>query len=652
VEGPNTCYEAAEGKAQGPSGWTNATAFNTPGDEALSTLSGFPTFDASVLEFDFVPQHASVQFSYVFSSDEYSDYANTAFNDVFAFYINGNNCALVPGTAEPVAVNTINNGNDQEGGDPTPHHPELFRDNVRPEPAIATQMDGLTTMLTCTAQVNTGQSNHMRLAISDASDPIFDSAVFIASDSLVSGTQISTQLTGGGNSGEKISVKPGTAVRDHGLLSGAGAAGATGTVTYKVYSDASCATLVASAGTVPIAGGTAPPSNPETLPAGTYYWQAAYSGDAQNNASLSECGAEVLTVSAEAEEEGEGESDPTTLVTQLSGGGKSGATLTVPASTAVSDQATLKGSNVPEAGGTVAYAVYSDSACTALVAEAGSVAVNAGVAGASQPLTLAAGTYYWQASYGGDAGNLPSKSACGTEVEIVTGGEQPHEGPEYGRCLKVAKNTGTYSSSACTATGGSKSYEWLPGVERTHITIVGKAAKLETTSAKRIKCASSSGAGSYTDTKSLGGITVTFTGCKYGKASCQTEGNAAGEVSTSTLAGELGVIQPGETQAADQIGLALRRAAGPGPIATFSCGGTSVTVRGSVIAALKTGKPTLSAKVALALQGTGRQRPESLFGGSPQVLEASFEGAAYEQAGLKATFTQTSEEPVEVNPVL
>ena len=44
-----------------------------------------------------------------------------------------------------MSVNTINNGNDQEGGDATPHHPELFRDNVRPAPSIESQMDGLTT---------------------------------------------------------------------------------------------------------------------------------------------------------------------------------------------------------------------------------------------------------------------------------------------------------------------------------------------------------------------------------------------------------------------------------------------------------------------------------------------------------------------------
>ena len=96
----------------------------------------------------------------MFSSDEYNNFSNSSFNDVFAFFVNGVNCATVPGTGEPVSINTINNGN--PGGDPTPHNPQLYIDNVRPTPTLDTQMDGLTTVLTCDAAVNAGQSNHMK----------------------------------------------------------------------------------------------------------------------------------------------------------------------------------------------------------------------------------------------------------------------------------------------------------------------------------------------------------------------------------------------------------------------------------------------------------------------------------------------------------
>src|SRR5439155_10656456 len=112
----------------------------------------------------------------------------------------GTNSALVPGTTDPVAVNTINNGNDV-GGDPATHHPELFRDNVNPSPSIDSQMDGLTTVLTCNATVNAGVTNHMKLAIADATDTAFDSAVFIESGSLTSCQPLTVNKSGTGSGG-------------------------------------------------------------------------------------------------------------------------------------------------------------------------------------------------------------------------------------------------------------------------------------------------------------------------------------------------------------------------------------------------------------------------------------------------------------------
>lgn len=288
VEGPNDCYEPVD---------ANSTTFDLPGDSDLTLLSGFPTFDAAVLEFDFVPQFSVVQFQYVFASDEYSDYSNTPFNDVFAFFVNGVNCALVPGTTEPVSVNTINNGNDA-GGDPTPHHPEFFIDNVRPTVTIDTQMDGLTPVFTCTANVSPGVSNHMKLAIADASDHVLDASAFLKAQSLVSSTVITTSLIGGGQSGPRITVLPGTVVTDTATLSGPNAAFATGTVNYKVFSDPNCGTLFADAGTKNVSNGQLPNSDPVLFNAlGMYYWQASYSGDALNDPSSSACVEETVNVS-------------------------------------------------------------------------------------------------------------------------------------------------------------------------------------------------------------------------------------------------------------------------------------------------------------------------------------------------------------------
>src|SRR5438309_848442 len=75
---------------------------------------------------------------------------------------------------------------------------------------------------------------------------------------------------------------------------------------------------------------------------------------------------------------------------------------------------------LPTAGGQVTYAVYKDPACTVLAAQAGAAPVTNGLAGPSAPQSkLAAGTYYWQASYSGDVSNQAAKSVCGSEKLII-----------------------------------------------------------------------------------------------------------------------------------------------------------------------------------------------------------------------------------------
>ena len=128
----------------------------------------------------------------------------------------------------------------------------------------------------------------------DDATTLFSTALSVSSLGLVGvaePTETSTSLSGGGQSGEQITVSEGTSVTDQATLSGKNTASATGTVEYNVYSENQCKTLAASAGTVAVSGGKVPPSNPETLPAGTYYWQATYSGDKTNKGSSSRCGA-------------------------------------------------------------------------------------------------------------------------------------------------------------------------------------------------------------------------------------------------------------------------------------------------------------------------------------------------------------------------
>jgi hypothetical protein len=269
-------------------------------------------------------------------------------------------------------------------------------------------------------------------------------------------TSVTTSLSGGGQSGASISVPVGTAVTDSATLTGTTAATATGTVTYNVYTDAGCTTLAPGGGgtaetiTTP---GTLPPSSPVALATkGTYYWQAVYSGDTStggtNGGSVSTCGAdgEVETVTSVTQPQ------PTSLTTSLSGGGQSGTSISVPVGTAVTDSATLTGTNAATATGTVTYNVYTDAGCSTLAPGGGGTAetiTTPGTLPPSSPVTLAnPGTYYWEALYSGDTNNQMPPSTCGLETETV-------KSPATAAPTKLTTSLyghGTFSGTRC---------EWL-----------------------------------------------------------------------------------------------------------------------------------------------------------------------------------------------
>jgi len=166
-----------------------------PGDVDLDTLiPGYTTNDAAVLEFDFVPNSNVVTFEYVFGSEEYNEYVDTAYNDVFGFFINGVNYALIPATITPVSINNVNGGNPY-GTNLT--NPAYYRNNDLDDGggSIDTELDGLTVVLSLTANVNKGQTNHIKLAIADAGDYILDSDVFIRAKSFVSHNLFLVPLT-------------------------------------------------------------------------------------------------------------------------------------------------------------------------------------------------------------------------------------------------------------------------------------------------------------------------------------------------------------------------------------------------------------------------------------------------------------------------
>jgi len=175
---------------------SKGSSIGLPGSSFLSGLiGGASTFDASTLEFKLkvAPGTSSIEWKYVFGSEEYNEYVNTIYNDVFALALDGTNLALVPGTSTPIAANTVNNGNPVGSG--TISNPAFYRNNSPsfnnsggvpgvPSP-YHTQYDGITTVLTSTATGLMPDVEYLlTFAIADTSDSILDSGVFILGSSL------------------------------------------------------------------------------------------------------------------------------------------------------------------------------------------------------------------------------------------------------------------------------------------------------------------------------------------------------------------------------------------------------------------------------------------------------------------------------------
>jgi len=154
------------------------TSISDPQLQAL--VPGQLIKDAAVLEFDFLPLSDTLKFKFVFGSEEYMEYVNTNYNDVFGFFITGqnpngpaylnNNIALIPNTALPITIDNVNaNSNAQ-----------YYVNNTG---GTSLQFDGFTTVLTAIAIVVPCTPYHIKLAVGDRYDNAFDSGVFLEANS-------------------------------------------------------------------------------------------------------------------------------------------------------------------------------------------------------------------------------------------------------------------------------------------------------------------------------------------------------------------------------------------------------------------------------------------------------------------------------------
>ena len=161
------------------------------------------TSDAVILEFDFVPSSNVAAFNFVFASDEYLQWINSAFNDVFAFFVSGPgitgpysspagfpggsaNVALVPGTNTPITISTI--------------HPTLNAAFYVQNIGSSHSMNGFTVPIPVELSVQCGETYHFKYAIADCSDDYLNTAVFLEGGSFISDAVDVTVATVSGDS--------------------------------------------------------------------------------------------------------------------------------------------------------------------------------------------------------------------------------------------------------------------------------------------------------------------------------------------------------------------------------------------------------------------------------------------------------------------
>ena len=242
----------------------------------------------------------------------------------------------------------------------------------------------------------------------------------------------------------------------------------------------------------------------------------------------------------------------------------------------------------------------------------------------------------------------PCDKACVGSASVFV-----NSAPEYGRCLKVTNGAGKYANSGCTSAGGKKDYEWESGLLKAAFTtkMMSGSVTFETVKDLRVKCTGETSTGEYIGPQTVGAVLVKLTGCERSSERCSSAGATAGEIISRSHEGVLGVEKVGASSSKNKVGLDLFPVGNIGSVIEFSCGASTVSLRGSVIVPVKANKMSLT-QVLKFKASKGKQKPESFAEDSKDVLEASFDGGPFEQTGLTIAATQTSEEAVEVNSVV
>lgn len=142
----------------------------------LQALVSDELYYPAVLEFDFLTTSDQVTFNYMFASEEYPEFVGMGYNDVFGFFVTDlttnqtTNVARIPNTTLPVSIDNVNDMS----------YSQYYHDTYN---SSYIQYDGCVGPLAASFTVVPCRWYHIKLAVSNAGDDLYGSAVFLQGQS-------------------------------------------------------------------------------------------------------------------------------------------------------------------------------------------------------------------------------------------------------------------------------------------------------------------------------------------------------------------------------------------------------------------------------------------------------------------------------------
>ena len=166
-------------------------------DKDLTQIVNERTFDAAVLNIRFIPFTDSLSFNFFFASEEYPRFVGKRVNDVFAFYLiddslrTKRNLALLPDGKTSICINNVNHKTNSRYYTANKFWSmrdiQKWRNDLAGgELAYNLQYNGFTKLLHIGTKVVPYKKYRLKIAIADAGDHYYDSAIFLEANSFSS----------------------------------------------------------------------------------------------------------------------------------------------------------------------------------------------------------------------------------------------------------------------------------------------------------------------------------------------------------------------------------------------------------------------------------------------------------------------------------